>query len=90
LSDKMKKATSSSTSNESSRTLDKYLVPAWGDREVLEIRRRDAIDLIDPIAAKTPGKAREVMKIARAMFNYALERELVDFNPYIDESLSAG
>jgi integrase len=71
-----------STSNESSRTLDKYLVPAWGDREVLEIRRRDAIALIDPIAAKTPGQARGVMKIARAMFNFALERELVESNPF--------
>ena len=71
-----------STSNESSRTLDRYLIPAWGDRQVLEIRRRDAIALIDPIADKTPGQARGVLKNPRAMFNYALERELVESNPF--------
>jgi len=48
----------------------------------MEIRRRDAIALIDPIADKTPGQARGVLKIARAMFNYALERELVESNPF--------
>ena len=71
-----------STSNEITRSLDKHVVPAWGDRFASDIRRRDAISLIEPIAAKTPGQARAVMKIARAMFNFALERELVESNPF--------
>mgnify|MGYP001258138924 CR=1 FL=1 len=71
-----------STSRETVRTLDKYVLPAWSHRRVSDIRRRDAIDLIDPIAAETPGQARGVMKITRAMFNFALERELADFNPF--------
>jgi integrase len=71
-----------STTRETVRTLDKYVVPVWKERNAQEIRRKDAISLIDPIAATAPGQARGVMKIARAMFNYALERELVELNPF--------
>lgn len=71
-----------STARETVRTLDKYIVPVWKERNVQEIRRKDAISLITPIAATAPGQARGVMKIARAMFNYALDRELVEINPF--------
>ena len=71
-----------STSSETERTLDKYVVPVWKERNAQEIRRKDAISLIEPIAATTPGQARGVMKIGRAMFNYALDRELVEINPF--------
>lgn len=71
-----------STSHETARTLDKYIVPVWKERDIRGIRRKDVINLIDPIATKTPGQARGIMKIARAMFNYALDRELVDVNPF--------
>lgn len=71
-----------STSNETTRTLDKYVLPSWGSLNIQDVRRRDAIALIEPIAATAPGQARGVMKIARAMFNYALEREMVEINPF--------
>ncbi len=71
-----------STARETWRTLDKYIIPAWKERDAREIRRKDAIDLVEPIAASAPGQARGVMKIARAMFNYALDRELVEINPF--------
>lgn len=71
-----------STSKETARTLDKYVLPSWKDRNIKEIRRRDAIELIEPLAKTAPGQARGVMKIARAMFNYALDRELVEMNPF--------
>jgi len=58
------------------------VLPAWIDRSAISIRRSDAISLIEPLAAYSPGQARGVMKIARAMFNYALDRELVDLNPF--------
>jgi integrase len=72
----------SSTVRETKRTLNKYVLPAWKDRSAISIRRSDAISLIEPLAASSPGQARGVMKIARAMFNYALDRELVDLNPF--------
>jgi integrase len=71
-----------STASETERTLDKYVIPVWKERNAQDIRRKDAINLIDPIAATAPGQARGVMKIARAMFNYALDRELVEINPF--------
>jgi integrase len=71
-----------STARETVRTVDKYIIPVWKERNAQEIRRKDAINLIDPIAATAPGQARGVMKIARAMFNYALDRELVEINPF--------
>ena len=71
-----------STVRETVRTLDKHIIPLWKDRNAQEIRRKDAISLIDPIAASAPGQARGVMKITRAMFNYALDRELVEINPF--------
>ncbi|MGD9687325.1 MAG: tyrosine-type recombinase/integrase [Desulfobacter sp.] len=71
-----------STSQETARTLDKHIIPGWKERSAQEIRRKDAINLIEPIAATAPGQARGVMKIARAMFNYALDRELVEINPF--------
>lgn len=72
-----------STIQETVRTLDKYVIPFWGNRNIQDIRRRDAIDLIEPLAATVPGQARGVMKITRAMFNYALKREMLDFNPFV-------
>lgn len=78
----VKKHLASSTARETVRTLDKHIIPAWKERNAQDIRRKDAINLIDPIAATSPGQARGVMKIARAMFNYALDRELVEINPF--------
>lgn len=71
-----------STARETIRTLDKYVRPAWGHLDIRDIRRRDAISMIEPIAVTAPGQARGVMKITQAMFTYALEREMIDFNPF--------
>jgi integrase len=70
------------TARETKRTLEKYVLPIWGARAAREIRRCDAISLVEPLSATAPGQARGVMKIARAMFNYALDRELVELNPF--------
>ena len=66
---------------ENKRTLEKYVQPILGQRPAKEIRRPDAIALVERYT-DTPGQARAVMKIARAMFTWALHREYVDFNPF--------
>jgi len=68
--------------------LEKHLIPAWGDRPTTTIRRRDAIELIEKIAATKPGAARNVLLAARAMFTYALRRELVEYNPFSEVGLA--
>lgn len=76
------------TTKENKRILEKYILPIIGSRPALDIRRRDAVKLIDDLATKTPGTARGVMKNARAMFTWAMDRELVDINPFAGISRS--
>ncbi len=68
--------------------LEKHLIPVWGNRYITDIRRRDAIELIENIASKKPGAARNVLMAARAMFTYALRRELVEYNPFSEVGLA--
>jgi len=72
---------------ETIRTLNKYVLPTIGNRPVKSIRRADAISLIEKYS-DTPGQARAVMKIYRAMFTFALHREIVDFNPFAQISVA--
>jgi integrase len=71
-----------------SARLQKHVVPVWGERDVLDIRRRDAIFLIEKIAASKPGAARNVLLAARAMFTYALRREMFEYNPFSEVGLA--
>lgn len=64
-------------------SLAKDVIPAWKDRPIAEIRRRDAITLLERIAARAPGAARNVHRIARAVFEYAIEREYLESNPML-------
>lgn len=64
------------------KRLEKHIIPAWGNRPAREIRRSEAIRLIDEIAKNKRGAARNVILSGRALFEYALEREYVDINPF--------
>jgi integrase len=64
------------------RSLTKDVLPVIGLKPVEEIRRRDAIMLIETIAKRAPGQARNVLLHTRAMFSYALHREMVEYNPF--------
>lgn len=64
------------------RTLEKDVLPKWGKRKAKDIRRRDAILLLEEIAERAPGQARNVLKVARKMFSFALQREIVEINPF--------
>ena len=64
------------------RTLNKDVVPVIGDLPATEIRRKDAIALVEEVAKRAPGQARNIIKTARAMFSFAHDRELVESNPF--------
>ena len=68
--------------------LENHLIPVWGQRHVKDIRRRDAIELIEKIASTKPGAARNVLMAARSMFTYALRRELAEYNPFSEVGLA--
>jgi integrase len=64
------------------RTLQLHVLPAIGDRPIREIKREDVHSLLDTLTkAKQNGAAAGVQKHVRGLFEYALDRELVDKNP---------
>jgi len=62
--------------------LEKDIIPDYGQRLASEIRRRDAIAILEQKAISAPGQAVNLHKALRGMFQYALEREMVEFNPF--------
>lgn len=64
------------------RTIEQDVLPAWGEQLVTDIRRRDAIELIEQVAGRAPGQARNVLLNARTMFSFALHREMIEYNPF--------
>jgi integrase len=63
--------------------LRKHILPALGDRILAEIRRADVIELLDDLEHRKGLKqtVNRTRACLRVLFEYALERELVDANP---------
>lgn len=62
--------------------VNKDVLPIWGNRPISEIKRRDAVELLEKKAKTAPGQARNLHKALRGMWSYAVDRELVEFNPF--------
>lgn len=58
------------------------VLPVLGNKTLLSIRRRDAIDLLEQVAHRAPGQSANVQKAARGVFEYALQREYCEHNPF--------
>ena len=64
------------------RIIRSELFPLWKGRRAREIRRRDVRELVEAIAERpAPIMANRVLALIRKMFNFAIAREVVDFNP---------
>jgi len=59
------------------------LLPRWGDRPLQEDITRSGIhELLDTLVqAKKIGASRETRKHVRALFNWAVEREILQASP---------
>lgn len=68
---------------ESIRALRKRVVPAWRGRSISEITRLDIIELLDDIAAETPATAIRTKATISALFNWSLDRGIVDMSPAV-------
>ena len=69
---------------EDERILHKEVIPAWGNRKAREIKRRDIITLLDRIVDRgAPIQANRTLACVRRMFNWAIERDLLDASPCI-------
>ncbi len=89
--DHSRKNKTEKTALEDKRILEKHILPAFGPLPASELRRRDAIKLIDKLSETAPGTARATMKISRAMFTWAIDLEYVETNPFsgISRTVSA-
>lgn len=58
------------------RDVRKELLPAWGDRPIGDITRRDVVELVEKIADRgtTGAHAHSILSIARRIFNWAIAR----------------
>lgn len=54
-----------------------------GKKLITEVRRKDAIALIQGIASRAPGQSGNVLKAGRQIFEYALQREWVENQPFL-------
>lgn len=69
---------------EDERILRKELVPHWGSRKAKDIRRRDIITLLDGIVDRgAPIQANRTLACVRRMFNWAIERDMLDTSPCV-------
>lgn len=62
----------------------KDIVPALGKMKVSAIRRRDVLDLIEGKAATAPRAAAILLRVARQLFTYAVDREVIPASPVAD------
>lgn len=67
---------------EDRRMLLRDVLPAWGSVKANEIARRDVIRLLDQVVERgAPIAANRVLALVRKMFNFGIERSLIDANP---------
>lgn len=55
--------------------------PAWGKRKAADIKKRDCITLLDSYADR-PALCHNVMKLTRKLFNFAVEKDILEHTPF--------
>ena len=63
------------------RAFERFAIPAFKDRPVRDIRRRDIVELLDKVSAKTPGQSNHLRAYLSKMFKWLIEREVIEINP---------
>jgi len=65
------------------RLLNKEIVQVWGKRKASDITKRDITLLLESIVDRgTPAMSNQVLKITRKMFNFAVERDILQHTPF--------
>lgn len=77
---KIKKRESSWTEDE--RLLNKDVLPDWGDRKAKDITKRDVMQLLESVLQRGPALCNNILKVTRKMFNFAVERDILEHTPF--------
>jgi integrase len=59
----------------------RFVLPAWGDRNVRDIKRRDVIALVEGIAAETPILANRALAVLSKFFAWLVARDEIEASP---------
>lgn len=63
--------------------LDQKVLPVWGKRKAQDIKKRDVILLLESLVESgTPAMSNQTLKIVRKMFNFAVERDILQSSPF--------
>lgn len=63
--------------------LNKHLVPKLGDKALISITRADAREWVEEVGSESgPGAAEEMLRRVKRVFNWAIEVELTEVNPF--------
>lgn len=80
--ERCKRANRPRTAEETERLLRLHVLPQWSGRAISEITRRDVLEILDRVVAGgAPVAANRTFTAVRALFNWAIERELVTGSP---------
>lgn len=67
---------------EDERLLHREVVSLWGKRKAADITKRDVTLLLESIIDRgSPAMSNQVLKIVRKMFNFAIERDILQHTP---------
>jgi integrase len=70
------------TLREDQRILDHDVLPLWKDTKIAKITRRQIIALLDDIVSRgSPIMANRVLALIRKIFNWGIERDIVETSP---------
>ena len=64
-------------------SLNNDVLDHWGDRPLADITRRDAIALLERVAERSKGQVNNVLRAARGVFKYAVDRDYKEYNPML-------
>lgn len=68
---------------EDERLLNKEIGTIWGKRKAVDITKRDVTLMLEAIVDRgTPAMSNQVLKITRKMFNFAVERDILQHTPF--------
>lgn len=69
---------------EDNRILQKDILPHWQHKKAKDIKRREVISLLEDIVDRgAPIQANRTLAVIRKMFNFALQREIVQVSPCV-------
>ena len=67
---------------EKERTINRDVLPVWGDKRIGDIKKADVIHLMDRLIARgAPIHANRMFATLRKFFNWCVERDLIDVSP---------